>query len=219
MGADHCYLLQAQRQTTKEERTPSQQFKVTIPAYAGLFCTFLDKLKIPTVCSDLKNSLKNSYFCMSIHSVLCFHLCVQTLTCQVCCSAYLPASKAQSRWDRRDMALSKAQGNTHQLHWAFSDSFLKGSAPHWARRNLKHFPYHIGTCASKSHKFGIELQTGDRTCVFPIQHSHLHPAFPIPNMNLPILWTCTQKWKTRYARYIGEVSRENKYISFSVREL
>lgn len=46
--------------------------------------------------------------------------------------------------------------------------------------------------------------------MFPIQHSHLHPTFPIPNMNLPILRTCRQEWKTGHAICIGEASRENE---------
>lgn len=39
-GADHCYpSLSTQAETTKEAATPSQQFKVTILAYAGLVCS------------------------------------------------------------------------------------------------------------------------------------------------------------------------------------
>lgn len=166
----------------------------------------LHKLKIPAVYSDLRDS----YFCVRIHPLLCF---------RVCSNAGLPGvlphiSACQVRRNQgatdRGLALTKAQGNTHQWHWAFSDSFLKRSASHWARRNLKCFPYHIGTCTSKSHEFWIELQTGYRTCVFPIQHSHLHPTFPIPNMNFPIFRTCRQEWKTRYTRYAGETGRENE---------
>lgn len=45
---------------------------------------------------------------------------------------------------------------------------------------------HVGTGAGKGHELGVELQTGNGTGVFTIQHSYFYTTLSIPDMDLAI---------------------------------
>lgn len=81
--------------------------------------------------------------------------------------------------------------NEHQ----FIQFCQAGADEVWAHRG--------GTRTDKCHVSGVELKAADRSWMFAIQHSHLHPILGAPDMDSPILWACTirgiqtqilQKW-------------------------
>lgn len=45
---------------------------------------------------------------------------------------------------------------------------------------------HVGTGAGKGHELGVELQTGNGTCVFTIQYSYFYTTLSVPDMDLAI---------------------------------
>lgn len=68
---------------------------------------------------------------------------------------------------------------------------LLSEAPHPKSKDhngkyLLLFTYHVGTGAGKGHELGVELQTGNGTCVFTIQYSYFYTTLSVPDMDLAI---------------------------------